>query len=82
VRVLSGPSEGREVVLNQPHVSVGRVGTQVARLSAEEGGWRLCPIEGAEPLERNGAPVPPQGVSLAPGDRFRVAGTDLVFEER
>jgi hypothetical protein len=82
VRVLGGPNEGRELVLNQPQVSVGRVGTQVARLSAETGGWRLATLEGAEPVERNGAPVPAEGVRLAPGDRFRVAATDLVFEQR
>ena len=80
VRVLSGPNAGRELALARAELSVGRVGTQVARLQADDGRWRLAPLEAAEPLELNGSPVPAGGALLAPGDRFRVAGTDLVFE--
>ena len=82
LRVLSGPSAGRELVLNRPELSVGRVGSQVARVLSDGSGWRLAPLEGADPLELNGLPVAPEGVRLAAGDRFRVAGTDLVFEPR
>ena len=82
VRVLSGPSEGREVVLNRPEISVGRVGTQVACLSVQSGRWLLSALEGPAPPLLNGRPVPAVGAPLEPGDRIRVAGTDLVFEER
>jgi hypothetical protein len=82
VRVLSGPNEGRELVLDRPEMAVGRVGTQVARLAGNADGWRIVRVEGADPVEVNGTPVPADGVMLAAGDHFRVAETDLVFEPR
>ena len=82
LRVLNGPNEGREVALNRPQVSVGRVGTQVACVGSREGRWRVWSLEGPEPLQLNGKPVAADGAALAPGDRLRVAGTDLIFEER
>jgi hypothetical protein len=82
LRVLSGPSAGRELALTRDECSVGRVGTQVARLAQKDGRWRLALVEGAAPVKLNGAPVPADGTPLAPGDRFEVAGTELAFERR
>jgi len=82
VRVLTGPSAGRQMKVTRGELSVGRVGTQVARIAASGETWRLTAVEGAEPLELNGAAVPADGAELAPGDRFRVAGAEIVFERR
>jgi hypothetical protein len=80
IRVLSGPSTGRELVLTPGEFSIGRVGTQVARIAGQEGAWSLSLVEGPQPVLLNGQPVPADGQPMTPGDRFRVAGVDLAFE--
>ncbi|HEY1328298.1 MAG TPA: FHA domain-containing protein [Casimicrobiaceae bacterium] len=82
LRVLTGPSAGRELAMTRDECSVGSVGTQVARIAQDDGGWRLARIEGDEPLVLNGAAVPDEGVAIEPGDRFVVAGVELAFERR
>ena len=77
VRVLDGPSAGREIDLSKPEMLFGRVGLQVAALYRTDNRVRLVPVEGAVPPSRNGAPVPAEGVDLQPGDMFEVAGTTL-----
>jgi hypothetical protein len=68
--------------MTRDECSVGSVGTQVARIAQDDGGWRLARIEGDEPLVLNGAAVPDEGVAIEPGDRFVVAGVELAFERR
>jgi predicted component of type VI protein secretion system len=82
IRVLTGASAGRELAVTRDEVSVGRVGTQVARIMGREGSWRLARVEGAEPVLLNGAAVPEDGAPLSPGDRFVVAGVELLFDRR
>jgi len=82
IRVLSGPNAGRELSLTRDECSVGRVGTQVARIAQKDGRWRLNLVEGAAPVVLNGTPVPAEGTVLTPGDRFEVAGVELAFERR
>jgi hypothetical protein len=80
IRVLTGPSAGREIAVAGDGVTVGRVGVQVARVAEQAGAWRLRRLEGADPLALNGAEVPSDGAALRPGDRFEVAGVQLAFE--
>ena len=80
VRVLTGPSAGREIAVVDDGVTVGWVGLQVARIVQQDGKWRLGRVEGAEPLAVNGHQVPPDGAILCPGDHFEVAGVELAFE--
>jgi len=77
VRVLDGPSAGREVELSKPEMLFGRVGLQVAALRRIDDRVSLIPVEGATPASRNGTPVPAEGEELHPGDMFEVAGTTL-----
>jgi hypothetical protein len=77
VRVLSGPNLGRAVSFTKDELSVGRVGVQVAVVRREGTGFRLVPIEGAQPPRINGTPVAPEGAALHPGDTFEVAGVRL-----
>ncbi len=77
VRVLSGPSIGRTVAFPNPEMTIGRVGTQVAVVRKVDGGFRLVPLEGAEPPRINGAPVAAEGSPLHPGDTFEIAGVRL-----
>ena len=77
VRVLSGPNLGRAVPFTRDELSVGRVGMQVAVVRRVGSGFRLVPIEGAQPPKINGSPVAPEGAALHPGDTFEVAGVRL-----
>ena len=77
VRVLSGPNLGRAVAFTKNELSVGRVGVQVAVVRKEGTGFRLVPVEGAQPPRINGTPVAPEGAALHPGDTFEVAGVRL-----
>jgi hypothetical protein len=77
VRVLSGASLGRAVAFDKDELSVGRVGVQVAVVRKVGEGFLLVPVEGPEPPRINGAPVPPDGAALHPGDTFEVAGVRL-----
>ncbi len=77
VRVLSGPSLGRVVPFQSDELSVGRVGVQVALVRKIADGFRLVPVEGAQPPRINGVPVPTEGAALHPGDTFEVAGVRL-----
>ena len=77
VRVLSGPSVGRTVRFAKDELSLGRIGVQVAVVRKAADGFLLVPVEGPEPPRINGAPVPPEGGTLRPGDTFEVAGVRL-----
>jgi hypothetical protein len=81
IRVLSGPSAGRELPLDRNEVAVGRVGIQVAAVRRADGEFRLVPVEGAAPPSINGTPVPADGQLLKPGDNFEVAGVRLEMVE-
>jgi hypothetical protein len=82
VRVMTGPSAGREVVIDKDEFAVGRVGIQVAAVRRVDATFVLVPLEGATPPSVNGAPVPPEGRQLRSGDSFEVAGIELQIAER
>ena len=82
VRVLTGPSAGREVVVDKEDFAVGRVGVQVAAVRCIDGTFVLVPLEGATPPSVNGAPVPPEGRQLRSGESFEVAGVEMQMVER
>jgi len=77
IRVLDGPSAGREIELSRAEMLFGRIGLQVAALRRTGERISLVPIEGALPPSRNGTPVPPEGVDIHSGDMFEIAGTTL-----
>ena len=81
IRVLTGPSAGRELPLDKDETAVGRVGVQVAAVRRADGAFRLVLLEGAAPPSVNGAPVPVDGQRLEPGDYFEVAGVRLELVE-
>jgi hypothetical protein len=82
VRVLTGPSTGRELLLARSEHSVGRIGVAVATLKrVGEEVW-LIAVEGTEIPRHNGVPVPTQGAALTPGDKFEVAGAELTLVRR
>jgi pSer/pThr/pTyr-binding forkhead associated (FHA) protein len=82
VRVMSGPSAGRELPFAKDELAVGRIGVGVATLKRVGDEIWLFPVEGPEtPLHGKNA-VPPQGLPVAPGETIRIAGTELTIARR
>jgi len=77
VRVLTGPSAGREVALDRDETIVGRIGVQVAAVKRVDGTYRLVPLEGSAKLRIGGAAIGTKGQVLRHGDAFEVAGVTL-----
>ena len=80
IRVLNGPNAGRQLALTSGEFSVGRVGTQVARITGQDGAWSPDPGRGAgagaaeRPARAIGRPAddprrPVQGGGRGPGVR-------------
>jgi pSer/pThr/pTyr-binding forkhead associated (FHA) protein len=82
VRVLTGPSTGRELMLTKIEHSVGRIGVAVATIKRVGDEVWLTPLEGTETPRHNGVSIPPQGAPLRPGDKFEIAGTELTLARR
>ena len=81
VRVLTGPSAGREVALDKDETVVGRIGVQVAAVKRVDGTFRLVQLEGSTVPRINGAAIATEGQLLRPGDAFEVAGVTLELVE-
>ena len=82
LRVLTGPSEGRELPLAKDVQSIGRIGVGVATLKRVGEEIWLIPLEGPEAPRHRGSAVPSEGAPVAPGDTFEVAGSELRIERR
>ena len=82
VRVMTGPSAGRELPLAKNEFSLGRIGVAVATLKRVGDEVWLIPLEGTETPQHNGAPLPTQGAAIVPGDKFEVAGAELTLIRR
>ncbi len=81
LRVLSGPSAGRRLVLTGDEALIGRIGVQVVAVRRADDGHRLVLAEGADAPQVNGIPVPAEGVLLQSGDAVEIAGARLVFQK-
>jgi pSer/pThr/pTyr-binding forkhead associated (FHA) protein len=79
VRVITGPSAGRELPLAKSEFALGRIGVAVATLKRVGDEVWLIALEGTETPRHNGAAIPSQGAAIVPGDKFEVAGTELTL---
>jgi predicted component of type VI protein secretion system len=82
IRVVSGPNAGREVALDKDRIMVGSVGVCVALVMRVGDSVRLSAAEGPELPTLKGERVYAEGVALAPGDAFDVAGAELTLVRR
>jgi hypothetical protein len=82
VRVITGPSAGRELPLAKQEQSIGRIGVGVAAIKRTGEDIWLIPVEGPDTPRRNGTTIPSQGAQLGPGDTVEIAGTQLMVVQR
>ncbi|MCB5191292.1 FHA domain-containing protein [Methylobacillus arboreus] len=79
VKVLSGTSNGRELVLTKTLTTLGRSGVQVAVITRRPHGYFLAHVEGEGRPVLNGHAVGLQAQVLANGDVIELAGVKMLF---
>ena len=83
LKVLNGPSAGRELVLSKALVTIGRPGKQVAAISRRPLGYYITHIESDGDGKRypvvNGQLIGPRAHPLKNSDRIELAGISLQF---
>ena len=82
LEVTSGPNAGQIASLTKREFMLGQSGSTKAIVRREGDSFKLVPVDANVVARVNGAPVPPEGVSLAYGDAIEVAGVKLRFGRR
>ncbi|RCX10161.1 FHA domain-containing protein [Extensimonas vulgaris] len=82
IRILSGPTAGREMVLQKVVTTIGKPGVAVASITRRTQGFMLAHVDGAEMPRLNGTPISVDTpILLHDGDQIELAGTQMVFEQ-
>lgn len=79
IQVLSGPSAGRELVLNKALTTLGKPGVQVAVITRRPHGYFVTHVEGARHPVVNGQSVGGQAHELNDHDVIELAGVKMEF---
>lgn len=79
IKVLTGASAGRELLLTKPLTSFGRPGVQVAVILERPHDYCIAHIEGEVAPRLNGKAVGSTATPLASGDIIELSGTQLLF---
>jgi pSer/pThr/pTyr-binding forkhead associated (FHA) protein len=79
IQVLSGPSAGRELVLNKALITLGKPGVQVAVITRRPHGYFVTHVEGASHPMVNGQTVGAQAYELKDHDVIELAGVKMEF---
>jgi hypothetical protein len=82
IRVLSGPSSGKEITLGKPLTTVGRPGVQVAVITHRKQGYFITHVEGASFPLVNGTSIGANARLLKFDDVIDLSGTKMVFKRQ
>lgn len=82
IRVLSGPSAGKEITLSKPLTTIGRPGVQVAVLTHRKQGYFITHVEGTGFPLVNGASIGANARLLKFDDVIDLSGTQMAFKRR
>lgn len=82
VKILTGPSSGKQLVLSKPLTTLGRPGIQVAVIAQRADGFYLSHVEGAHAPTINGISIGKEAQMLMDGDVIEVSGTQMGFAWR
>lgn len=80
IRVLTGPSVGKEIMLAKPLTTIGRPGVQVAVISRRKQGYFITHVEGASFPLVNGISIDSDTRLLKVDDVIDLSGTKMIFE--
>jgi hypothetical protein len=79
IQVLSGPSTGKELVLNKALTTLGKPGVQVAVITKRPQGYFITHVEGQQHPVVNGQSVGAQAHGLNDHDVIELAGVKMEF---
>lgn len=79
VQILSGPSAGKEMLLNKPLTTLGKPGVQVAVIAKRPQGYYITHVEGANFPLVNGRGLDAQAHPLHDHDVIELAGVKMEF---
>lgn len=79
IKVLSGPSKGKEVMLTKALTTIGRPGVQVAVITHRKQGYFITHIEGAVFPLVNGHSIGSNARQLKFDDVIDLSGTQMAF---
>lgn len=79
LRMLSGPTPGKEILVRETLTTIGRPGIGVAGLICEAGAYRLVHVEGKIRPLINGASMEGESCAIADGDLLDIAGVKMKF---
>lgn len=79
VQILSGPSAGKEMLLNKPLTTLGKPGVQVAVIAKRPQGYYITHVEGANFPMLNGRALDAQAHALHDHDVIELAGVKMEF---
>lgn len=79
IQVLTGPSAGKELVLNKALTTLGKPGVQVAVITKRPQGYFITHVEGQSFPSVNGVSVGAQAHSLQDHDVIELAGIKMEF---
>lgn len=79
VQILSGPSAGKEMLLNKPLTTLGKPGVQVAVIAKRPQGYYITHVEGASFPLVNGRALDAQAHALHDHDVIELAGVKMEF---
>lgn len=79
IQVLTGPSAGKELVLNKALTTLGKPGVQVAVITKRPQGYFITHVEGQQHPVVNGQSVGAQAHGLSDHDVIELAGVKMEF---
>ena len=79
LRIVNGPTKGRDLPLAKAVTTIGRAGLQVAEVSRQDQCFNLLHREGKQFPSVNGQLISDQPYRLTPGDVLEIAGIQMVL---
>lgn len=79
IKIITGPSAGKEMVLTKSLTTIGRPGVQVAVITRRPQGFLITHVEGDRHPLLDGVDIGVAAHSLLPGSKINLSGTELCF---
>lgn len=82
IRLMSGPSAGKEIILNKPVTTIGRTESQIVVITKRQGRYFIGHIEGPDRPKVNGKSVNGIDQILCHGDMISLMDLEICFVMR
>ena len=79
IKIVTGPSAGKEMILTKSLTTIGRPGVQVAVITRRPQGFLITHVEGDRYPLVNGVSIGTSAHALTSGNKVDLSGTELEF---